>query len=119
MYKMKKSMKYVITTILCCTIANFSFMIFTISYSAKIRSTVVVTLDVNEVLNSFINIHKNDKIDINKINELTDGFSAKLSKYINEKSKSENLLVIPRQIVIAGTNDITSDVKNEVLGGRS
>jgi hypothetical protein len=94
-------------------ISNIVFISKIYSYDAKI----VAGIDANEIMTDFIEINKTKNLSEQETNMLVDQFANKLTLVIKEKAAKEKLVFIPRQAIIAGGKDYTTQIKQEVLKG--
>lgn len=80
-------------------------------------SRQVVTVDINNIISEFIDISKTKNLNEAELVILVDKFSNKLSADLKSKAIKENLIIVPKQAVIAGGKDYTQEIKNEILKG--
>lgn len=75
----------------------------------------IVTIDINNILNTFIRNNRESEKSEEAINKLVDAFTNKLSIYIETKANNDHLTIIPKQAVLAGGKDITELVKKDLF----
>jgi len=77
----------------------------------QLKNKQIVSVNLTGILKDFtINLAKTDKKDQELINSIKD-FSSSLEKLLKEVAETNNLIIIPSQASIAGTKDITKDIK--------
>lgn len=84
-------------------------------FISKEVSNQIVIVDIKDVVSSFLDSKKSEKLSSTEIDSLALDFAEKLERTIENKASSEGLIIIPRQAVVAGGRDITLELKEELF----
>jgi hypothetical protein len=75
----------------------------------------VVTIDIKEIVNEFINKQSARQLSDEDLNKLADKFSDDLGVYIDRTAKKDGVVIMPKQAVITGAKDITGEIKRQLF----
>lgn len=79
------------------------------------KQSRVVSIDIRDILNTFISNTQKKNLNSEQVNHNVDEFSNKLSQYIKDKSEQENIIIVTKQAVLAGAEDYTPKIKQELF----
>lgn len=75
----------------------------------------IVTIDVKDIINEFLITQSNNQLSDDELNTLVDTFADNLNGRINERSRKDGTIILPRQAVITGALDITPEIKKQIF----
>lgn len=80
---------------------------------------VIATIDITNMTQSYIKETANQSLSMQEKQERINRFASLLTKYTEQLSTQKNVVLLPREAVISGGNDLTQQVSEMLKKGIS
>lgn len=81
------------------------------------HNAVIATIDITNMTQSYIKEIANQSLPMQQKQERINRFATLLTKYTKQLSRQKNVVLLPREAVIAGGNDFTQETSEMIKEG--
>lgn len=74
----------------------------------------IATVDVTHIVNDFVKSESHSKLSKSEMEIKTNNFSRALENALRQAANNQQLIIMPKEAVIAGAKDVTADVEKSV-----
>lgn len=99
-----------------CTVSIHLFIIAASNAVAKPKQ--IATIDVPDIISTFIMQNNKKNLAPEATDKIVSDFSKRLSITVDNLASQENLILMPKQAVIAGSIDVTKRIKQQLLNNQ-